>query len=170
MCKVTPIFSWLMQFLLEQRCEGSKNKMADMLGVDRQTISRAFRRTEQDNARVTPMLAEQIMLYFVELKDALDDALKKYGEHTVVEVACPMARMVKGWLEGQLQGSPDSPQHSDMMDVLENLEKSLDCSIHIAQGTGEHHGRYCRLHAKCPLVQLVEFYNRYLAELKAGAM
>lgn len=163
MCKMTPLFHWLMEYLLREECDNSKNRMADMLGIDRQTLRRAFRRTEQENTGVTPMVAEKIMLYFFEHKQELDNAINEYGRQAVALSACPQFRKTAEKLTDRLEGSTSVPQYAETVHIIEALQLTLGC--HRVELSGSDHTRgYCYLHADCPLNQLIALYNHYLAE------
>ena len=104
MCKTTSLFYWLLRFLLEEDCAGSKNRMAQVLEVDRQTIRRAFRRAEQDDAHITPMVAEQLLSYYFAHKELLDRAISQYNDLSTAVTACPQV-FEKGMpLTQQLEG------------------------------------------------------------------
>ena len=171
MCKSTPLFHWLMEYMLRRRCEGSKNKMADLLSIDRQTLRRAFRRTEQENAGVTPMLAERMIHYFFVHKDQLDQAIAEYGENAKLSNTCPQE--AGGYaLTDYLNGSMDVPQYDETVRMIESFQEAIGCrstatavTDKAAQGTLSH----CQVRNSCPIWQLITLYNHYLAATDAGA-
>lgn len=164
MCKTTSLFYWLLRFLLEECCAGSKNRMAEVLDVDRQTMRRAFRRAEQDAAHITPMVAEQLMSYYFTHKNLLDRAVSEYNVLATAVTACPQVFEKGIPLTKRLEGPTDIPQYTETRDIIERLQHVLGCTPQDNKSRNIHFGVYCQLYSNCPLLQLVALYNRYLSK------
>lgn len=161
MREMTPLLHWLMAYLLERRCNGSKNQMAQLLEVDHQTLRLAFRRTEQEKAGLTPRLAERIMCYFFTHREELDEAIQMYSHQAELRNVCPQAKDGGQYLLARMRGKKNAPQYMETVELLENLRRLLGC---LQMSVGEN-ARYCQMHGNCPLQQLVVIYNHYLAEI-----